>query len=377
MALKKSKCPNCGEISEVDDSEFNVVCRYCGVPYMPREGIDNYNKHINDVVESINIDTVNINNESVNNYALLGIAALKDGNHEKCGFYADDILKRKEDSPEGLLLKAFFVSNNYSKEEGIDNYLSSLKYAKDQELINLIISTLKKDILSFSNNNYLYLFEQLLKRKDNFYKDLFSYCLMCYFIDFDEKTYTIDELKQYFNEEEKLISSLDNKEIYLLFNNLFLFENNKLVSSCYLKEIRKEIDKYLTKKDKTNTSYYFYLNDEKIVSFNFSVENEKLDQYLKDNNFDINTIKGGCYIASCVYGSYNTKEVWILRRYRDYKLSKNILGRLFIKIYYLISPLMLRMFSNQKWFISLNKKILDKFVNKLNKEGYESTPYKD
>ena len=38
---------------------------------------------------------------------------------------------------------------------------------------------------------------------------------------------------------------------------------------------------------------------------------------------------------------------------------------------------MLRMFSNQKWFISLNKKILDKFVNKLNKEGYESTPYKD
>lgn len=36
MALKKSKCPNCGEISEVDDSEFNVVCRYCGVPYMPR-----------------------------------------------------------------------------------------------------------------------------------------------------------------------------------------------------------------------------------------------------------------------------------------------------------------------------------------------------
>ena len=77
-----------------------------------------YNKHINDVVESINIDTVNINNESVNNYALLGIAALKEGNHEKCGFYADDILKRKENSPEGLLLKAFFVSNNYSKEDG-------------------------------------------------------------------------------------------------------------------------------------------------------------------------------------------------------------------------------------------------------------------
>ena len=31
----------------------------------------------------------------------------------------------------------------------------------------------------------------------------------------------------------------------------------------------------------------------------------------------------------------------------------------------------------EKWFISLNRKMLDKFVNKLNKEGYESTPYKD
>ena len=368
MSLKKSKCPNCGEISEVDDSEFNVVCKYCGVPYMPKEGIDNYNKHVNDVVESINIDTVNINNESVNNYALLGIAALKEGNHEKCGFYADDILKRKEDSPEGLLLKAFFVSNNYSKEEGIDNYLSSLKFAKNQELISLIISTLKKDILSFSNTNFLYLFGQLLKENNDIYKDLFSYSLMCYFIDYVENIFNFNELKNYFHEEGKIISSLDNKEIYLLSNNLFLFENNKLVSSCYLKEIRKEIDKYLNKKDKTSISYYFYLNDEKIISFNFSKENEDLDKYLTENNFIINTIKGGCYIASCVYGSYNTKEVWTLRRYRDFKLSKNIFGRLFIKTYYFISPLMLKLFSHQKWFISLNKKILDKFVNKLNKE---------
>ena len=145
----------------------------------------------------------------------------------------------------------------------------------------------------------------------------------------------------------------------------FCFINNSTLEN--------ELRDFLSRNEDNNIN----LNDEKIVSFNFSVENEKLDQYLKDNNFDINTIKGGCYIASCVYGSYNTKEVWTLRRYRDYKLSKNLLGRLFIKIYYLISPLMLRMFSNQKWFISLNKKILDKFVNKLNKEGYESTPYKD
>ncbi len=30
----------------------------------------------------------------------------------------------------------------------------------------------------------------------------------------------------------------------------------------------------------------------------------------------------GCYIATAVYGSYDCPEVWVLRRYRDYKLSK-------------------------------------------------------
>ena len=39
MTLKKAKCPNCGEISDIDIDEFNVVCFFCGVPYKPSEGI--------------------------------------------------------------------------------------------------------------------------------------------------------------------------------------------------------------------------------------------------------------------------------------------------------------------------------------------------
>ena len=34
--------------------------------------------------------------------------------------------------------------------------------------------------------------------------------------------------------------------------------------------------------------------------------------------------KKGCYIATSIYGSYDCLEVWTLRRYRDYKLSKKI-----------------------------------------------------
>ena len=40
---------------------------------------------------------------------------------------------------------------------------------------------------------------------------------------------------------------------------------------------------------------------------------------------------GGCYIATCAYGSYDCPEVWTLRRFRDNTLAKNIFGRAFIK----------------------------------------------
>lgn len=89
------------------------------------------------------------------------------------------------------------------------------------------------------------------------------------------------------------------------------------------------------------------------------------------------TQSSGCYIASCVYGSYNCPEVWVLRRYRDNNLGSNWFGRLFIKIYYAISPTLVKIFGKTKWFKSLFKKILDRKVKRLQKLGYDNTPYKD
>ena len=85
----------------------------------------------------------------------------------------------------------------------------------------------------------------------------------------------------------------------------------------------------------------------------------------------------GCYIATCVYGSYDCPEVWILRRFRDYKLSETIWGRVFIKSYYMVSPIAVKMFGNTKIFKLFWGKILDKIVAKLKLKGYEDKPYKD
>lgn len=87
--------------------------------------------------------------------------------------------------------------------------------------------------------------------------------------------------------------------------------------------------------------------------------------------------KKGCYIATAVYGSYDCPEVWVLRRYRDIDLDCNFFGRLFIKVYYALSPTMVKLFGKTRWFNNFWRKRLDKKVERLKKKGYQDTPYND
>ena len=85
----------------------------------------------------------------------------------------------------------------------------------------------------------------------------------------------------------------------------------------------------------------------------------------------------GCYVATAVYGSYDCPEVWTLRRYRDSYLMKKSLGRLFVKVYYAVSPKFIAVFGNTDWFNRFFKVRLDRFVKILHKKGYSELPYTD
>ena len=87
--------------------------------------------------------------------------------------------------------------------------------------------------------------------------------------------------------------------------------------------------------------------------------------------------KKGCYIATCVYGSYNCPNVWILRRFRDQYLSKTFLGKIFIKIYYSISPILVKHFGTKILFRNCFKVFLNPLVAFLKSVGFENTPYND
>lgn len=84
-----------------------------------------------------------------------------------------------------------------------------------------------------------------------------------------------------------------------------------------------------------------------------------------------------CYVATCVYGSYDCPQVRTLRRFRDCSLAKTWYGRAFIKVYYKVSPVIVRLFGKSELFRSLFCGPLDRMVKHLQARGFESTPYTD
>ncbi len=84
-----------------------------------------------------------------------------------------------------------------------------------------------------------------------------------------------------------------------------------------------------------------------------------------------------CYIATAVYGSYDCPEVRILRRFRDFTLQNSLLGRLFIKSYYRISPILLKWFGHIFWFKRFCKFFLDKMIFILKSKGVSDETYND
>ena len=85
----------------------------------------------------------------------------------------------------------------------------------------------------------------------------------------------------------------------------------------------------------------------------------------------------GCYVATAVYGAYDCPEVWTLRRFRDFYLGNTWYGRLFIKMYYAVSPKLVKHFGHTRLFHSFWRKKLDTLVKKLNGQGISDAPYVD
>ena len=85
----------------------------------------------------------------------------------------------------------------------------------------------------------------------------------------------------------------------------------------------------------------------------------------------------GCYVATCVYGSYDCPSVWVLRRYRDNVLQKTWLGRLFVQAYYATSPWLVNWLGEKEWFVNTCRCVLDRIIVSLKNKGFKDTSYLD
>lgn len=85
--------------------------------------------------------------------------------------------------------------------------------------------------------------------------------------------------------------------------------------------------------------------------------------------------KSGCYVATAVYGTYECRELWVLRRFRDKSLSTSRLGRAFTSVYYAASPVAVR--HGGRPLRTLLRPPLDAFVRVLIARGVSDAPYRE
>lgn len=69
--------------------------------------------------------------------------------------------------------------------------------------------------------------------------------------------------------------------------------------------------------------------------------------------------------------------MWTLRRFRDGVLAEHWYGRAFVRLYYAVSPTLVRWFGESAWFQRLWRGPLDRLVAQLQARGVEDTPYQD
>jgi len=78
-------------------------------------------------------------------------------------------------------------------------------------------------------------------------------------------------------------------------------------------------------------------------------------------------VKKECFIAVVIYKSYNDSKIIFLRSFRDNYLMQNIFGRLFVRLYYLVSPLFLRWLSKRPKTVKKIRKLLNSLIKYLKK----------
>lgn len=327
-------CSKCGKQNE-DGAQF---CVQCGNPLTPGagQGMANDNK--------------------LENLYQLARRAKDDNNSENAQKYYDMILPEDPNSWEAAFYSVYFKAMNckiaqiqsaaISVSNCIDTVLKLVKEHVDgNDVQNTAIAEVAAHCIIISSllfngavNHYNGIDSQI---RSNYRAELVNNCCAARDI-----LYTLgDQIDASFG---------DRKELQSLMVQAWkegIADHKKVLAHLFDKELNNAvINKYVNKIKKYDASY---------------------------EPPEVGTVGGGCYVATAVYHSYDCPQVWTLRRFRDDTLAASWYGRAFVRLYYAVSPTLVRWFGETAWFQKLWRGPLDRLVAKLQAQGVESTPYED
>lgn len=364
MALVPAKCTQCGGNIEVDDTHEAGICKFCGTSFVTEKVINNYN-----VTNNINANVVNFYGGSKNDFEI------RAGVLERYNGAATDVIIPNSVT---IIGKEAFMGCTGLKSIIIPDIVTSIEegaFKQCEGLTNVRIPNSVTNIGDFAFCQCKNINEVILSKSINTINvSTFHACHKLKKVVIPENVTSIKTSAfcgcgiESINLPEGLRSI--GETAFLGCNHLASVDIPNSVSSIgkgAFSSCKKLADVVIR-------------NDDTIIgedAFLFTPSYSKIHDERESSSQDISTKKNGCYIATCVYGSYDCPQVWTLRRYRDYTLDETWYGRLFIKCYYAVSPKLVKWFGNYAWFRKPWKKFLDSMVERLNSEGVADTKYSD
>lgn len=408
--MQALKCELCGS-NDIAKQEGFFVCQHCGTKYSPDE-----TKKI--TVES----TIKINNlDSAQNYLVLARNALKANNYRDAEYYSNKVLEIQPKAGTAWFVKGVAVghqntiSNIRIKESVLcfDNTIKcfmeahrleviddELKILIRDRMIEIMLSLLESALSRFESTPTIDLANAILtisRESSRLYKTMseqygfssgnLDSTIAKKVISSVNEAYDTTMLYDYHEHGHKHPSKADFEQFKsrihyakALLDAVLPFCDDKDLKVLNLKSKLKIVD------CEYGIQSHIQQNGEWVVQYTLS--DKRKQEVLNEYNELIKQIKkldpsyeppkaGGCYIATAIYGSYDCPEVWVLRRFRDRYLLKTIVGTLFVKVYYSISPSLVKKYGGSTWFNRFFSIPINYLVRMLRANGISGEPYRD
>ena len=384
MPIVPAKCPQCGADIEVDTTHEAGLCKNCGAPFVTEKVLKSQNIFITNNNDfsgaSINIVSGASSSTDFANFLNIALKALDAHEGAEALKYANKALEINSVSSEAWVVK--MKSMTYLATFTDPKVNETTEYGKNA--ITYAPVDKKTSIEDIVYSHYLQRTLSLFSIMNERIRDTVSI----------QNALTELKFNAPFGAEQR-INAADSNNITILnqLNGAALLLKISIPTesisqnSNYQKAVLEICNQYVKYIDGLQDRYAIY-------KANFSEEARKahkaelvmleagltpidcqsIPDFRKNPNVSSNS---GCYIATCVYGSYDCPQVWTLRRFRDDTLDATWYGRLFIRCYYAISPTLVKWFGNTTWFKKIWRGPLDSLVTKLKHDGVSATFYHD